>query len=122
MKKVIFKVPLFDHASDDLVCAICYQLVPLTVVISEMIVVAGDAGDEMFIVNKGEVEVLDEHTNRPLVRLGEGAFFGEIALLLPWLKRTKSVRAVSSIVDLYVLGRAHLESVVAQFPAFKETS
>jgi voltage-gated potassium channel len=39
----------------------------------------GDAGDSMFFISSGEVEV--RLPNGGSVRLGEGAFFGEMALL-----------------------------------------
>jgi small-conductance mechanosensitive channel/CRP-like cAMP-binding protein len=49
----------------------------------ETIIRAGDAGDSMFVVNRGGVEVRVSDNGRPrtVASLGEGAFFGEMALL-----------------------------------------
>ena len=49
----------------------------------ETIIRAGDAGDSMFVVNRGGVEVRVSDNGRPrtVAALGEGAFFGEMALL-----------------------------------------
>jgi len=49
----------------------------------ESIIRAGDAGDSMFVVNRGGVEVRISDNGRPVTvaSLGEGEFFGEMALL-----------------------------------------
>src|SRR5918997_154055 len=48
----------------------------------ETIIRAGDEGDSMFVVSRGSVDVrVDSNgTQRTINRLGEGAFFGEMAL------------------------------------------
>ncbi len=48
----------------------------------ETIIRAGDDGDSMFVVSRGGVDVrVDSNgTSRTISRLGEGAFFGEMAL------------------------------------------
>jgi small-conductance mechanosensitive channel/CRP-like cAMP-binding protein len=49
----------------------------------ESIIRAGEAGDSMFVVNRGGVEVRISDNGRPVTvaSLGEGDFFGEMALL-----------------------------------------
>ena len=49
----------------------------------ESIIRAGEAGDSMFVVNRGAVEVRIKDNGRPrtVARLDEGDFFGEMALL-----------------------------------------
>ena len=49
----------------------------------ESIIRAGDAGDSMFVVNRGGVDVRITDNGRPVTvaSLGEGEFFGEMALL-----------------------------------------
>ncbi len=49
----------------------------------ESIIRAGDAGDSMFVVNRGAVEVriTDNGRQRAVAELDEGKFFGEMALL-----------------------------------------
>jgi CRP-like cAMP-binding protein len=55
--------------------------VPRTYTLKSNIIRAGDIGKEMYILEKGEVEVYLENDTQPSFRLGEGSFFGEIALL-----------------------------------------
>jgi small-conductance mechanosensitive channel len=61
----------------------------------ETIIRAGDDGASMFVVNRGSVDVRVDSsgTSRTINRLGEGAFFGEMALFTGE-PRTASVVAV----------------------------
>ncbi len=47
----------------------------------EYIFLQGDPGLGMYILEEGEVSIKLEEGEKELVRLGEGAFFGELALL-----------------------------------------
>lgn len=60
----------------------------------EVIVREGDDSRDMFVVNRGEVEVVKEIDGREvtLATLGRGAFFGEMSLLES-LPRSATVRA-----------------------------
>jgi len=72
-----------------------------------------DAGDSMFLVYRGLVEVLKEdesgHEQR-ITRLGRGDAFGEIALL-DKVPRTSSVKALEKTA-LLVLSRADFERIL----------
>jgi small-conductance mechanosensitive channel/CRP-like cAMP-binding protein len=59
----------------------------------ETIIRAGEAGDSMFVVNSGAVEVRVSDNGRPrtVATLGEGAFFGEMALLTGQLRAANVV-------------------------------
>lgn len=72
----------------------------------------GDEGDRFFVVDAGEVEFLAG--GRLLSRSGEGACFGEIALLRN-VPRTASVRAVTP-VRLVALDRADFIAGVSAHP------
>ncbi|MEP0774953.1 MAG: cyclic nucleotide-binding domain-containing protein [Acidobacteriota bacterium] len=63
----------------------------------------GDAGDAMFIVQEGEVEIVREVDGRQirLALLEEGDFFGEMALLEK-LPRTASARAATDCLLLRI--------------------
>lgn len=60
---------------------------------NEAIIRQGDAGDSMFVVNKGTVRVVGRDGAKTVAELGEGAFFGEMALL------TGEPRAASVVAD-----------------------
>jgi CRP-like cAMP-binding protein/SAM-dependent methyltransferase len=63
----------------------------------ELIFRSGDPGDRMYLLEAGQVEVLDDRLQEPMVlaQIAAGSCFGEIALL-DGQRRTKDVRAVTA--------------------------
>lgn len=90
----------------------------------DVIVHEGDAGDQLFMIAKGEFSVFVQQAGlqveRELRRLKEGQFFGEVALLSQDAKRTASVRACTP-GELISLGRQDFLSVLGQSPAMATT-
>jgi CRP-like cAMP-binding protein len=86
----------------------------------EMVVREGDRGDACYVVVRGELRVLKRDPLNPrgeLVEigvLGEGAFFGEIALL-PERRRLATVQAVGD-VEYFAIPRALLRQVSRDVP------
>ncbi|KAJ3199237.1 hypothetical protein HDU67_002964 [Dinochytrium kinnereticum] len=76
-----------------------------------------DQGDEMFIIKKGTVEILDGAGN-VLVKLNPGACFGEVALYQD-CRRTASARA-SGRVELCLLKKDEFRKLLKLFPAFSK--
>jgi len=78
---------------------------------------AGDAGDALYIVAHGKVEVLtgnasgDNAANSPIAVLGEGHAFGEMSLLSGG-PRTATIRAAENS-DLLRIGKQDFEELVA---------
>ena len=72
----------------------------------------GDAGDCMYVIQAGRVEVLHEHEGQevPLTILGEGDVFGEIALFQREA-RTATVRALGEVRVLTVDKRTFMRRV-----------
>jgi ATP-binding cassette, subfamily B, bacterial len=78
------------------------------------IVRRGSVGDELFIVGRGEVEVVvaDEEGNERVVNaLGEGDYFGEISFLRR-TPRTATIRARSA-TELHILRRLDFDHLLA---------
>jgi predicted MFS family arabinose efflux permease len=94
------------------------ELRPVWVPAGDEIVRQGEPGDLFYIVAKGEVDVVVD--GRPLEPLGEGQFFGEIALLRD-VPRTATVRARTD-VDLLVLDRDHFIAAVTGHPESAEAA
>ena len=76
---------------------------------------AGEPGDALYIVAKGQVEVLapvqDQAGARSIARLGEGAAFGEMALISGHA-RTATVRAVEG-TDLVQIAKDDFHKLIA---------
>jgi CRP-like cAMP-binding protein len=81
----------------------------------EVIVRKGDPGAEMYLIARGEAEVLDG-AGRVVATLREGDCFGEMALLLSE-PRTATVRAATTC-DLLVLGKADFSRILRDHEQF----
>jgi CPA1 family monovalent cation:H+ antiporter len=77
-QELVERVPMFAALDPQKRAKLARRLRPRLAVPGEAIVRKGDRGDEMFIISSGAVEV--RLAPQP-VRLGSGAFFGELALL-----------------------------------------
>lgn len=75
-------------------------------------------GREMYIVVRGEAEVLDDG-GRVIETFRDGEFFGEIALLIH-TPRTATVRAKTAC-DLLVLDQRSLSRILHDHPQFADT-
>ncbi|MFB0533804.1 MAG: cyclic nucleotide-binding domain-containing protein [Anaerolineae bacterium] len=87
----------------------------------EVILTEGAPGDVMYLIEWGRVEVLsrtDGHS-RILAVLGEGDFFGEMALLTG-SPRSATVRAVTD-VDLLALYQPDFDELVLKYPTLAVT-
>lgn len=82
----------------------------------------GDPADRVYVVKSGEVEVIREDPEKGdtvIARLGEGQYFGEMALLNDE-PRNASVRAATDITTL-TIERNDFVSLFSSIPAFKES-
>ena len=113
---MIARIPLFsrlDAASiSDLISILSARTVPAATVLVQK----GDPGDCMYLIASGLVEVASGNTN---VRLSEGDFFGEMALLLQE-PRNATVVAVRA-TDLLVLDAGDFHRLVQRNPEIAET-
>ena len=81
----------------------------------------GDRADRLYVIGKGEVEVVRETPGQPdvvLVRLGEGQFFGEIGILTN-APRTATIKAVTD-VEVLSIHRSYFTSLFSYLPVFRE--
>ena len=80
----------------------------------------GDAGDSLFMILGGEVEVLKRFEGGPVVvgTLGPGEYFGEMALLGRH-PRSATVRARTAL-DVLVLAGADFSALTGSLPEFRK--
>ena len=116
-KEIIEKVPIFQHASEDLIKEIIMNLQPVVFTPGDYVVIAGEVGFDMFFISKGSVDVLSADEKVRYTSLTSGAFFGEIALLLS-SPRTATIKAIE-YCDCYRLDKDTFDTIIARYPDFE---
>jgi len=109
---MLARVPLFSHLGASEIADIMRLLRARTIESSEVLVRRGDAASSMYFITAGEVEI-DLPSQR--VRLSDGTFFGEIALL----HRTKRSGAVTATrkTKLLALDAQDFHALIERMPA-----
>jgi glucose-6-phosphate 1-dehydrogenase len=112
---VLKSVPLFKDGDALFLEAVIMALRSRQVASGDLVIKKGDLGRELYLVARGEVEVLDDVGN-VLKVLHDGDIFGEIAVLMS-SRRTADVRARTSC-DLFVLDKADFSRILRDNPQF----
>jgi voltage-gated potassium channel len=102
-REVIESVDIFRDADPEFLRDAALRLHPEVLTPGQRVVEAGEHGEEMYFVVRGELDVLSPDGER-LAHLTGGDFFGEIALFTGE-RRTASVQALT-YCDVYVLSKA----------------
>jgi|UPI00048FD995 hypothetical protein len=116
-KEALTGVPFFRDCSNALLDDLLLRLRICYASGGDIIIAVNDLGQEMYILHRGEVSVISAE-NHILATLGEGSFFGEIALLKKNLRRTVTIKAMTTCI-LYKLTKNDLEQVFVKYPSFK---
>ena len=108
---MLARVPLFSHLSAVEIADIMRLLRARTIESGEILVRRGDAASSMYFITAGEVEI--ELPNQR-VRLSDGTFFGEIALL----RRTKRSGTVTAMrkTKLLALDAQDFHALIERVP------
>jgi CRP-like cAMP-binding protein len=115
--ETLIKVEMFQDCDPGFLNDLVLKLKPSICSPGDFICRQGERGREMYIVNKGCVEVLDE-METILATLKAGSHFGEISLLnMKGIgdRRTASVRSVG-FTDLFRLSKDDLDEVLLFYP------
>lgn len=115
--EVLKRSAIFQNADSLLLQSTIASLRPRLVAAGEIIIEVGDVAHEMFLVCRGQVEVLDAEEN-VVETLKDGDFFGEIGILTS-VRRTATVRAKTPC-DLFVLDKSAFSRVLQDHPQFAD--
>lgn len=112
---MLARVPLFSHLTAAEIADIMRLLRARTIEQGEVLVRRGDAASSMYFITAGEVEIAlpSQH-----VRLGDGTFFGEIALLHK-TKRSGTVTATRK-TRLLVLDAQDFHALIERMPTLAD--
>ncbi len=120
-RKAFVSTPLFEGFSQDELVAVIHGLKLLSFAPGDIIVAEGGPGDSLFILASGSVKAFVRNPKGTYVKvneLGEGAFFGEIAVLTG-RPRTATITAATPC-ELLELDRATLDTITATHPRVRE--
>jgi len=107
------QVPLFESLDDSAAKQLCELMETLDCEAQKVMFRAGDAGDAMYIIERGKVRIYVQATDGhevTLTDLGRGDFFGEMALLDGQRRSANAV--VAEDARLAVLSREHFLSFI----------
>lgn len=107
---MVARVPLFSRLDAPTIARLVGLLTARKVPAGDVIVSKGEEADGMYFIASGQVEV---ELPQGSVHLGEGDFFGEIALLSPDARRTATVTAVRAS-ELLQLHRRDFQRLMAR--------
>jgi len=115
---VLERSPLFAGADAALLRAFGMMVKPLVVDAGDEIVRSGTEGRDLYIIDRGRVEVFDTQ-GRLKTELSDGQVFGELSLLITG-KRKATVRA-ATYCSLFVLEKRDFNKVLKDQPQFADT-
>jgi glucose-6-phosphate 1-dehydrogenase len=116
--EVLEKSPLFAGADPLLLHSVIMALHAVSAEAGETIIRHGDMADEMYLISRGEVDVIDR-SGHVIRTLRDGDFFGEVGLLMA-TPRTATVTAKTQC-DLFTLRKSDFTRILRDHRQFAET-
>ncbi|XP_026726109.1 cyclic nucleotide-gated cation channel alpha-3 [Trichoplusia ni] len=113
------RVEIFQNTEAGFLCELVLRLRPVLFSPGDFICRKGEVGKEMYIVNRGKLQVVGDNGKTVLATLKAGSYFGEISILnmgTAGNRRTASVRSVG-YSDLFVLSKKDMWDVLKEYPA-----
>lgn len=116
-KPIIEKVPFLKGAGQDLLAQLMGQLRARIYVPEEDVFLYGERGDALYFIQTGQVDILTKE-GQCLATLGDGAFFGEMALISD-NPRMATARC-KNYCDIYILDKKSFNQVLDSHPLFQK--
>ncbi|KAL5286541.1 hypothetical protein ACFFRR_007896 [Megaselia abdita] len=113
------RVEIFQNTEAGFLCELVLRLRPVLFSPGDYICRKGEVGKEMYIVNRGKLQVVGDNGKTVMASLKAGSYFGEISILnmgTAGNRRTASVRSVG-YSDLFVLSKNDMWDVLKEYPA-----
>ncbi|XP_013773572.1 cyclic nucleotide-gated channel rod photoreceptor subunit alpha-like [Limulus polyphemus] len=113
------RVEIFQNTEAGFLCELVLRLRPVLFSPGDYICRKGEVGKEMYIVNRGRLQVVTDSGKTVLASLRAGSYFGEISILnmgTAGNRRTASVRSVG-YSDLFCLYKKDMWDVLKDYPA-----
>jgi len=122
LDRVLAMTPVFENVPEDARMALASKFNMRSFVEGDIVVQEGELGESFFLIRSGHVEVSthDIKNNGQQIALsvmGEGAFFGEVALLTD-KPRTATVVAKGSL-ELMELTREDFNAITIEYPSVR---
>jgi voltage-gated potassium channel len=115
-RHIMEQIPMLRGAETAVLHRLISGLTSVVYTPGDTIIHHGEPSSTMYLINRGEVEVLDPKKG-VVATLGEGEYFGELALLDPDRPRLADVRA-KTFCALSLIDRETFSLVLEQFPDF----
>ncbi len=117
-REFLDKVEIFRGCGSNLIRELVLSMHSAVFLPGETICHHGEIGEEMYFISRGRVDVLSQDEKTTYATLGEGNFFGEIALIKR-TPRTATIKAVECC-DLYALNKMNFDQILQRHPEFAE--
>ncbi|HVT04921.1 MAG TPA: glucose-6-phosphate dehydrogenase [Thermoanaerobaculia bacterium] len=115
---VLERSPLFRGADPLLLSSVILALHSCAAEAGETIIKLGDMAKEMYLISRGQVEVIDK-AGKVVQTLKDGDFFGEVGLLMS-TPRTATIKAKTQC-DLFVLRKPDFSRILRDHNQLAET-
>ncbi len=112
------ELAFFNQSDQTVLEALADAMRPVAFMPRHVIFSAGESGDTMYFITRGQVQVYLESESEPVASLQAGDVFGEMALLLD-RARSATIRS-DNYCQCFELDRATFEHIAGQHPAFQE--
>lgn len=116
IRPLMDKVAFFRNASEEFVRDIVPRLEIQEFGAGYTVFRQGDVGDAMYFLTSGQVELILEDTGKQLGVLSEGAYFGELAVLME-APRSATAQMLNDC-EVYELRRKGVLELAEQYPDF----
>lgn len=116
------QMPLFAEVAPQSLQAIAQRMVLQHFPAGERVYRIGEAGDAIYLLENGEIELTEENSSGVVVekaRISTGGFFGEMGLLTGMI-RTEDATATRN-TNLWILYKADLDELAVQHPAIAKS-